>query len=250
MTSAPRATTGSLSSGIAVIVALVLAIVMLLVFGTLYEQAGRREAESIEATLGARLSSAETLIRHDLARMRSEVRFLADLPAVAGIGRAIADDGYDATGHSSRQLWLDRLAEIFRAYAESEPTVRQVRLIGIADRGRELLRVERRGTVVERVADAQLQAKSDRPYVSRTIAMAPGATYVTGIELNREHGQLDEPHWATVRVATPATGHGHAVYGVVVINFDARRLLAAPTCRSRPPTGCSPNSPRPTTIGR
>ena len=221
-----RKSSGSLSSGIAVVVALLLALVMLLVFIALLEQGRQRTIERIELTLDGSLMSAENQIRHDLARMRAEVRLLAQLPPIAGIGRAIAGGGYDAEGQSSQQLWLSRLADIFRAYAESDPNVRQVRLIGIADDGREIVRVERHGAFVRRVPGEQLQSKIHRPYVRRTITMPPGQIFVSGIELNREQGRLDVPHWATMRVATPAVGPGDTVYGVVVINFDADRLLA------------------------
>ena len=226
MTTDARASSGSLTTGIGVVVTVLLAVIMLMVFVMLHGQTRQRAVERGELLLANALTSAESLVRHDLARMRAEVRFLAEMPPITGIARALANDGYDAEGHSSQQMWLKRLGEIFAAYARSDPTVRQVRLIGIADRGRELLRIERQGAFVSRIPDGHLQSKSDRPYVRRTLALPPGAIYVSEIELNREHGRIEEPSWATVRVATAAAGDDNKAFGIVVINYDADRLLS------------------------
>ncbi|MCB1894506.1 MAG: response regulator [Zoogloeaceae bacterium] len=226
VTTEARASSGSLTTGIAIVVTLLLAVIMLMVFFMLHGQTRQRAVERGELLLANALNSAEAQVRHDLARMRADVRFLAEMPPIAGIARALANDGYDDEGHSSQEMWLKRLGEIFAAYARSDPTVRQVRLIGVADAGRELLRVERQGAFVSRIPDARLQSKSHRPHVKRTLALPPGIIYVSGIELNREHGRIEEPHWATVRVATAASGDDNKVFGIVVINYDADRLLS------------------------
>ena len=64
--------------------------------------------------------------------------------------------------------------------------------------------------------------KSDRPYFTDTIELAPGEVYLSKLELNQEHGikQWDFP---VVRAAVPAYGPQGAS-GIVIINMHFSRL--------------------------
>ncbi|MCY0916299.1 hypothetical protein [Massilia antarctica] len=94
----------------------------------------------MEASSGLR---AATLSR-DIDRLRLDVRFLAKVPPVQGIMRAIGNGGYDAAEKTPGALWKTSLEAIFSSYIETNPDLTQVRLIGVADNGLELVRVDRR----------------------------------------------------------------------------------------------------------
>ncbi|MBU0539339.1 MAG: hypothetical protein KKF24_09605, partial [Gammaproteobacteria bacterium] len=86
-----------------------------------------------------------------LDRLKKDAYFLSGTPPISGIIRASRNDGFDEKERSSLQLWSKRLQEIFAAYLETHPSVMQVRYIGIANDGRELVRVDRKDGRVRKI---------------------------------------------------------------------------------------------------
>ena len=78
------------------------------------------------------------------------------------------------------------LLEEFKALLESRTSYFQIRLIGTAHDGKELIRVEREGALTKIVADSNLQEKGDRNYFLETIKLQTGSVYYSEIDLNRE----------------------------------------------------------------
>ena len=157
---------------------------------------------------------------------RKDVEFLTGVPPVTGIMRASAAGGMDVAGGSSQFTWQSRLATIFIAMMRSHPEYDQVRLIGVTNGGREIVRVNRtaRGTL-ERTPEHDLQIKSDRPYYAATLSVPPGAIYMSDIELNVENGQIEVPHRPVMRVATSVADEEGMVFGIIIINISVRALV-------------------------
>lgn len=110
---------------------------------------------------------------------------------------------------------------LFVALLDAKPGYLQVRLIGLRDGGRELLRVERRPGGPRVVPDDELQPKGDRPYVRVALALPPGEVSVSPVELNRERGRIETPHRPVLRAASPVfDGEGQEPAGTLVINLD------------------------------
>ncbi len=126
---------------------------------------------------------------------------------------------------------LDTIAQLFRARIETKPAYLQVRLISVAGDGQELVRIERPryGGPVSLVSRHDLQPKGHRYYLSEAAAMGEGEVFVSPIDLNREHGRIQQPHVAVMRAATPVIGNDGKVIAVVVINVDVGPLLYAMT---------------------
>src|SRR4051812_14713846 len=146
--------------------------------------------------LALELETAGGGARADVLGFRSAV-------AVDGIVRAtLAGANPRADGLTAAQ-WRDRLATRFAAELAAKPSYAQFRIIGIADGGREILRVDRSGPdgAIRMVPDSELQTKSNRNYFRRTIALQPGEVDVSPIELNQEDGKIEIPHVPTLRTA-------------------------------------------------
>lgn len=158
-------------------------------------------------------------------RLRSDAVFLAGTPPMQGIRRATEGGGADQAGGSSLEQWVERLAQIFLALAEARPQYFQLRLIGIADEGLELVRVERDEAGLRVTPAGALQQKSERYYFRQALELAPGAVYLSRIDLNREHGRISLPHRPTLRAAVPVRGADGAVFAVLVINMDMARVF-------------------------
>ncbi len=175
--------------------------------------------------LSTQARTAATHLLGDLKNLRGDVLFLSATPPIQGIIRARQSGGFDPVGRSSESDWRERLTQIFDALLQHRPEYFQVRYIGIADDGLELVRSDRRGKEVVAKPGAELQNNADRPYFGKTLRLQPGEVYVSPIELNQEHGQIEVPHRPTLRVATPVfTATGEA-FGIVIINIDAGPLL-------------------------
>ncbi len=72
-----------------------------------------------------------------------------------------------------------------------------------------------------------MQDKGDRPYFRAVTGLSNGQVYVSAIELNREHGQIEVPHRPTIRVGmlvSDSTLHPRAM---IVINADASLYFSA-----------------------
>ncbi|MDR7378638.1 PAS domain S-box-containing protein [Rhodoferax ferrireducens] len=198
------------------------------------QQAHAYTKEQQESRLTARTQVITKALEESLAEFRSDVIFLSKLPPISGMVRASLPGGYDAMEQTPLSLWQQRLQTIFSAYAQHNANITQVRLIGIADAGRELVRVDRLGDTTTITPDSQLRTKGDRDYFQATAYLGPGKVHVSDITLNREDGKLQQPIVPTLRVATPIFDADGKLFGMVVINIHAR-VLQAPLQDKLPP---------------
>jgi len=152
----------------------------------------------------------------------SDLRMLAELPALHGLIRARAFGGRDPAQQLTELEWRKNVETVFTAMLKNKPRGVQLRFLGPAPEGRELIRVDRSGPnrSIRVVPDAELQAKGDRPYFKQTIALKPGEIYVSEVDLNRERGAIEVPHLPVVRLATPIAGLDGKPCGILIINLD------------------------------
>ncbi len=154
---------------------------------------------------------------------RADVIGFRSAVAVDGIVKASLAGGVHPHDGITVTQWRDRLAQRFVAELVAKPNYTQFRIIGIADGGREILRVDRSGQdgAIRIVPDAELQRQGDRDYFVRAVSLPPGEVDVSPVELNQEHGVIETPHVPVLRAAaaihTPA-----GPFGVVIINVDLR----------------------------
>jgi PAS domain S-box-containing protein len=159
--------------------------------------------------------------------VQRDLEFIARSPSVQrlvnilGSSAGASGDG-TATEQAKRQL-----QEVFAALLVNHPWYVQARLIGAADDGMEVVRVDQIDNQIRRVPKRELQAKGQRPYFKETFGREPGHFYWSPINLNREHGQIAEPNQPILRVALPINSPDDTPFGIVVINLDAQRLFEA-----------------------
>ena len=188
-------------------------------------------AEILLSRARAELSFGVDQASHDLHDSvnlaRSEVRFLAEMPQVQELANGANDP------ERIRTLKAE-LSRIFYLLAQESPDLLQVRLIGAADNGRELVRVNRTSNLLAEVSGADLQQKGGSDYVRETLDAAPGATLMFGVNLNRERGIIEEPYLPVLRVTTPVYSVAGQIYGLVVININMNNVLKKMRERFRP----------------
>ncbi|MDB5598719.1 MAG: sensor hybrid histidine kinase [Xanthobacteraceae bacterium] len=131
-----------------------------------------------------------------------------------------------ASGMTADQ-WRERIARRLVAELEAKPAYYQFRIIGIADGGREVIRVDRSipGGAIRVAADTELQRKGEHGYFRDTIKLASGEVYVSSIELNEENGAIEMPPVPVLRTAVPLYGTSGKLFGVLIIDVDMRGFL-------------------------
>lgn len=148
-----------------------------------------------------------------------ETRFLSAVPPIAGIMRS-RQTGVDPYDKTTLPLWKERLKTIFKQFLQQNPEYFQIRYIGVADNGLELVRVEKKSGIIRATADEELQPKADTGYYRETVSLPPSKVFLSRIDYNREHGRISDPIIRTLRVAVPVYETAGRVFGLIVINVD------------------------------
>lgn len=160
----------------------------------------------------------------DIQNLSADTQYLIGTPPIQGIPRAIKNGGIDPKDQSSLAIWKNRLKTIFTELIRAKPNYLQIRYIGIADNGKELIRVDRKGTSIQHISADKLQQKGTTVYFKNAIKLHPGEVYLSDITLNREYGQVSEPHTPVIRAATPIFFEGKP-FGILVINMSFANIL-------------------------
>jgi PAS domain S-box-containing protein len=158
-------------------------------------------------------------IRHDVLALRT-------IPAHDGTVRAMLGGGADPEDGTTEVKWRERLQHIYAGQLRAKPIYRQLRFIGAADGGREIVRVSRSGDAVRVVPQSELQRRGERDYFA-TIDLPEGAVHVSRIDLARNAGVVETPHVPLLRFAAPVRTPDGKPFGIVMINVDMRPILAS-----------------------
>ncbi|HLH93184.1 MAG TPA: PAS domain S-box protein [Xanthobacteraceae bacterium] len=214
-----------LAAAIVILVLLTVATVGVLTYRTVEATVLPGELDRVDAharALSIELRAYARGARADITAFRSAV-------ALEGLIRAAVAGGIDPRDGRSEAQWRDGLAERFVAELGAKPAYLQFRVIGAADGGREILRVDRSGPggSVRRVPDAELRPRGARDYFEQTMALRPGQIYVSRIDLNQHNGVVAEPHVPVFRVATPLQAPNGETFGILAINVDLGPLFAS-----------------------
>lgn len=183
-----------------------------------YQQNRTLLLENAQASL--RFEAEEKAIRFidEMARIEKDVLFLAATPPIQGIVRAVENDGVDPQEKRSTEVLQARLADIFANFMAQHENYFQMRFIGGRDKTMAWVRVERAldGTITQVPVDKLQEQSLSTPDTQR---QPPGGIFLSRIHLNREHGQISEPHMPTMRIATPIYDKG-APFGLIVIHIN------------------------------
>lgn len=186
-----------------------------------------RQLEGARATLATLVDERAARLRAaQLSRVKT-LAFLADTPALTGLARTLpqAVDPLDGT---PRETYEKRLTQILQAHLRASPEVYRARLVALADGGRELVCVARRGDKLAAASSTELQRMGAQADVQQAATLQAGEVWVSDLDLNRERGQLELPHRPTLRYATPVHRADGSVFGVLMLHVDvAERLLEA-----------------------
>lgn len=204
------------------LVAIVVSAVGWLSYRSLEQAFLPRVLERIEAHSRLVATDLESQVR----TARGDITTFRGLAAVTGLMRARLNAGMDPVDYTTEAVWRERLGGRLVAQMALRPAY-SLRLIGIADGHREILRVDRSGPdgAVRIVPESELKRVGDAPYFRDTIKLAPDEIYVSPVSLNEENGVIETPHVATMHIAMPVMQDDGKPYGIVIATADMRPAL-------------------------
>ncbi len=115
------------------------------------------------------------------------------------------------------------LEKTFLSFAESHPMYDQIRLLDA--HGLERIRVNFSANHAELVPRERLQDKHQRYYFKDTWQLDPNQVFISPLDLNIEHGQLERPLKPMIRFGRVLTDPFGKKIGVTIINYKAKVLL-------------------------
>ena len=168
--------------------------------------------------------SGSISFKTEVREMSDDVLFLAGVPPISGMMRT-QRNAIDPLDGSTNAQWTARLTNIFERLMKANPEYLQVRLIGVENNGREIVRVDRQNGAPRVIPFEKLQEKGRTTYFSEAIQYEPDEVYISNIELNRENGQISMPHTPVIRAAMPIYQSDGKVFGLIVINASMKYLF-------------------------
>lgn len=195
---------------------LLFTLVSVLILGGAWYIGNERIAAEMDVTRGKEIGNVIMGVRRlddELNTPFRQLRTLAETSAVRG--------ALNQTGPGALQA-MEREFKTLLAYSGVYDKVRWIDAAGS-----ERIRVNNVGGRPVTVPADRLQGLADSYYFKKTMALQPGQFFVSPLDLNVENGQIEVPHKPVLRLATPLWDDQGQPRGVLVLNIDAHRMLAA-----------------------
>lgn len=177
-----------------------------------YELRLERDLERLEQQTVESMALANDVIVDSIRQLWLDSRMITRVAATQ-LGKPQADDGTSV------------LASVMNDFMQTHPRYTQARLLDT--RCREWIRFDRHDGIVLQAAETALQDKSDRYYCRETLSVQADQAYLSPLDLNVEHGAIVVPHEPTLRIGTRVFGPDGEALGLVVLNYNARDILAS-----------------------
>jgi len=140
-------------------------------------QQRNRNIEEYTNNLSTTSERLESIIVNAANSLSRDVKYLAATPPIQGIIRASENNGVDPAYGSTLDLWIQRLQTIFISISSISSDYFQIRYIGTANNGTELVRINTVDSNLEIVRQEDLEAKGHRQYFIQTQSLPAGEVY-------------------------------------------------------------------------
>ncbi len=206
---------------LAIIVFIVASVGVLIVSYFAFSHSHRLLEKHSLTTLSSNLERENSLLLSAMNNLKNDARFLQDLQEIHNLADRHASD---TANRQAPAALKHNIARIFQTVMDNRPAYTQLRLIGMAHNGKELIRIDRVNGQLARVAEQRLQAKGHRYYFQQSVQLLTNQIYLSKIDLNREHGKISYPLTPTIRIGTPIYDQTGKLFGAIIINADFRLL--------------------------
>ncbi len=186
-------------------------IVLLLIFHFFIYQGAERDALQRLRTLEVHRATllADTLREH-FDWISADLNFIANRYSAA----ALATEQADVALASVEDILL---------FSREKKIYDQIRIID--GQGREKMRINYNGGAAYAVPAHELQDKIQSYYFNDCMALEPGNIYVSPLDLNVEHGEVEVPFKPVIRIGRALLdGQGRKI-AIILLNYDGDHLL-------------------------
>jgi len=185
-------------------------LILILIGGVFYwiESTSYEKLIRTEDLLVVDLLSGET--KSDLTTVISDLQFLSTSTQV--------HQGFDP---ASFQIKTPELMQIYRTFMQAHNEFDQIRLLDIT--GWERIRIDNINGIP--TPATQFQNKKDRYYFQKTMTNQEGEIYVSPLDLNIEHNQVEHPFKPMIRFCMPVFDIAKEKRGIVIANYLGAHLL-------------------------
>lgn len=198
----------------------------MLVGGLLYKESIEQASETQIKKINAEAKLLAPMFKVAFKELQDDTIFLSKMPPIQGMIRASRNNGIDPRDGSTTEVWKQRLQKIFKEMIDSREGYIQLRYIGLADKGRELVRVNKTGKMIVTVLEKDLQQKGNRDYITKARDLLPGETYISTINLNKEYGKIQKPYTPVIRVVHPVFDNEGVLFGFLVLNGAYEKIIS------------------------
>ncbi|WP_421902699.1 PAS domain S-box protein [Maridesulfovibrio sp.] len=182
----------------------------LIAFGLAYRES-TSHMEMLRNIETSFISSSAVSTELEMNKMLSGLRFL------------LGHDSLYKLDNGQKDASLAILKNEFIHFLNVSGRFDKIRIIDTA--GKEILRVNYGKNGAYRVAEEELQDKSDRYYFKEAIRLGPEEFYSSTFDLNMENGKVEDPIKPMIRAATPLFDARGARSGLLVVNFLGQSVL-------------------------
>jgi len=167
----------------------------------------------------ARLGAFDSILRV----LHNEILAAQTLPAHQGVVRARLNGGVDPQDGLTEQKWLRHLSEVYAGQMSIKPSIVRFSLIGAADGGRELVRVDRSGPGggIHVASPDELQVGIDDATLERIRSLPERQVYASPIRSGWGRSGATEPV-PIITIATALRTPAGEPFGLIVLDFDLR----------------------------
>jgi diguanylate cyclase (GGDEF)-like protein/PAS domain S-box-containing protein len=194
----------------AILYLLALGILTSLFLGILKVEADQRLA-ALQVREAGKAAVASHLLDQDFEVTASDLRVLANAPST----RRYLESGSPADRNAITAMFLNM--------AQAKPAYDQIRYLDTT--GMEIVRVDSNAGKPAAVPDGKLQNKGGRYFFTDSLKLAAGEIYVSPLDLNIEHGQIERPFKPMLRFGTPVFDRAGHKKGVIIINVYGRGII-------------------------
>ena len=161
--------------------------------------------------IAPRLSGAFDAIRNDILTISRTPPFL-------GLARSTRGGGLDLQDESTTAQWVQRLETIFQSSMQAKPAYTRMRLIGVADAGRELVAVQVVDGRIVALPTDEMKQRAELEWFGHGLNLSRGNVYFSSVTPSFESGVADTSI-PVIRALTPIYDNHDRIFGVLVINI-------------------------------
>jgi diguanylate cyclase (GGDEF)-like protein/PAS domain S-box-containing protein len=122
------------------------------------------------------------------------------------------------------QTLKDNLISDWLLLAKTRGTYDQVRWLDLT--GQEKIRVNYNAGQPTSISGEKLQNKGKRYYFADTVKLNRGEFFISPLDLNMEHGEIEQPQKPMLRIGTPVYDEEGNKKGVLLVNYLGKSLLS------------------------